>query len=201
MSYKEPSRIPMDKPLVRNNAYVDSATVLSEFRNSVWSVCRKEGSLERVIQLFATTSRFSPTGPLFLMASNLVPAKALHTQLCWMTGDPETGSFWNAFHSLKWMVENRTTSSSIQGWSRIARTVRRFFHSTVGMHRRIHTLREDMQKLAILSLTLPTHKVTTNLLITLQLRRALFPNLTQRIRMCRHYEVMRQSHSYCHKHA
>ncbi|KAK8822115.1 hypothetical protein WA538_000206, partial [Blastocystis sp. DL] len=35
MSYKEPSRIPMEKPLVRNNAYVDSGTVLSEFRNSV----------------------------------------------------------------------------------------------------------------------------------------------------------------------
>ena len=43
-----------------------------------------------------------------------------------------------------------------------------------------------MQKLAVLSLTLPTHKVTANLLITLQLRRMAFPNLTQSISMCRH---------------
>ena len=43
MSYKEPSRIPMDKPLVRNNVYVDEGTVLREFRNSVWSVCLEIG--------------------------------------------------------------------------------------------------------------------------------------------------------------
>ena len=58
------------------------------------------------------------------------------------------------------------------------RAARRVFHNTVGMYRGIHTLREDMQKLAILTLALAAHKVTTNLLIALQLRDALFPNLT-----------------------
>ncbi len=61
MSYKEPSRIPMEKPLVRNNAYVDSGTVLSEFRNSVWSVCWKQVSLHKTKSPFSpyqTTTRF-----------------------------------------------------------------------------------------------------------------------------------------------
>ena len=32
MSYKPPSRIPMDKPLIRNNQYVDASAILNEMK-------------------------------------------------------------------------------------------------------------------------------------------------------------------------
>ena len=81
MSYKEPSRIPMEKPLVRNNAYVDSGTVLSEFRNSVWSVCWKQVSPEMSFRTCDYCVTISSIALLFLLASNQIPAKVLHTQL------------------------------------------------------------------------------------------------------------------------